>query len=339
MSKKALSAKILLKYFKPISLPILTSIRPKVLYILAYHRIFPFPGKNYPFAESTISATPEEFDKQMEFVRKRFNVINFDTISNAISSGKPLPKKSLIITFDDGYGDNYEIAFEIIRKHKLTATIFLSTYFIDTGKPFWFDKLSYIIKKMPQGPITFGSGKYIFEVTDKNREEIRKSVVKLLRTVTNEERLNLLSQLEQQSKIVVPKDDLELAKPLDWRQIREMSDEGIEIGSHTITHPFLTKLTRDEIIYELAESKKIIEDKTGTQVKSIAYPNGDYNQTVIYCAKECGYEVGISYEHNFIDINKYQPFSLPRIHVELDVTYPLFQANILFPQVFVKYGG
>lgn len=336
VSKKSVLAKILFKYLETISLPILTAIRPNLLYILAYHRIFPFPGKDYPFSEGTISATPVEFDKQMKFVRKRFNVINFETLSNAISSGKPLPKNSLIITFDDGYADNYEIAWGILKKYGLTATIFLVTSFVESSNLFWFDKLSYVIKRFSGNSINFG--KYVFETGNKNREMIRESVMRICRSVSEKERVRLYSDLEKQCNIRMPSEHIALAKPLSWGQIREMSEGGIEIGSHTVTHPFLSNLTIDEIMYELVESKRAIEEKLGKKIKSVAYPAGSYDERVVNCVKDCGYQFGVSYEHNVKKFDENDLFNMPRIHVETEVDYTLFQANLFFPQLFVRFG-
>jgi peptidoglycan/xylan/chitin deacetylase (PgdA/CDA1 family) len=337
MSKKALLANILFKHLKPISLSVFTKIRLNLLYILAYHRIFPLPGKDYPFSESTISATPEEFDKQMDFVRNRFNVINFGVLSNAISSGKPLPKNSLIITFDDGYADNFEIAWEILKKYGLTATIFLVTSFVGSSNLFWFDKLSYMIKRFSGDFIN--AGKYVFETGSKNREMIRESVMRIFRSVSEKDRLRLYGELEKQCNIGITSEDIALAKPLSWDQIREMSKGGIEFGSHTISHPFLSNLTKSEMMYELLESKHVIEQKLGKEIQSIAYPSGSYDHRVMNCAKNCGYQFGTSYEHNVTKFDENNLFNMPRIHVETDVDYTLFQANLLLPQLFVKFGG
>jgi peptidoglycan/xylan/chitin deacetylase (PgdA/CDA1 family) len=337
MSKKALLGKILFKYFKPISLPFFTSIRPKFLYILAYHRVVALHRKDYPFSEGTISATPEEFDKQMGFVRKRFNVINFGALSDALSSGKPLPNNSLIITFDDGYADNYEIAWKTLKKYGLSATFFLVTSFMGSSDLLWFDKLSWLIKSLPGNSVKLG--KYVFQTENKSREMVRESVMTIFRSVPEKERVWLYSELEKQCNIRISSEHIELAKPLTWSQIREMSKGGMEFGSHTVSHPFLSNLTKNEMVYELTESKRIIEEKLGEKIKSIAYPSGSYDQRVINCAKNCGYQFGVSYEHNVKRIDAINLFSIPRIHVETDVDYTLFQANLLLPQIFVKHGG
>jgi peptidoglycan/xylan/chitin deacetylase (PgdA/CDA1 family) len=333
--KKNIFADIIFRWLGFVSLPVFSMMRPNLFYILAYHRVSPFNIGNYPFEAGTISAIPEEFEKQIRFVMKRFNVINFSILSDILSSDKILPKNSLIITFDDGYADNYEIAWKILKRYGLTATVFLSTSFIDKKEIFWFDKLTYIIKKIPNGRLVIDEGKHTFKIENGNRDQIRDSMMSLLLTVSNTDRIRLFQQLEQQSNIHILPEHFELAKPLNWSQVLEMSEGGLEIGSHTVTHPFLANLTIDEITCELAESKRVLEEKLGKEIKSIAYPFGNYDHRVMSCAKHCGYQFGVSYEHNVRRFNESELLNMPRIRMEADVSYALFQANLLFPQLFV----
>ena len=336
MSKKSLLADVLFHRLGFVTLSICNAFKPKALYVLAYHRVHPLPGPDYPFLDGIVSASPESFEKQLRFVSKRFNVINFNDISDLLASGANVPDHSLVITFDDGYADNYEVAFKMLMEFGLTATVFVTTSFVDSGQPLWFDRSAYIIKALPNGVISFDSGRYEFEVTDTNREEIIGSVRDLFVSHSNEDRLRWLDELERQSGVSVSPDHMQLVKPLSWDQIGEMSDRGIEIGSHTVTHPYLTKLNDDAMMFELSESKSAIERHTGKQVKSVAYPAGVFDRRVQSCAKDCGYEFGISYEHGVKKFTRDDTFAIPRLHVETDVSFPLFQANLLFPQLFVR---
>jgi peptidoglycan/xylan/chitin deacetylase (PgdA/CDA1 family) len=336
MSKKSLLADILFRRLKYVTVPICNAFRPKLLYVLAYHRVFPPPGADYPFLDGIVSASPESFEEQLRFVKKRFNVINFNDLSDLLSSAENVPDNALVITFDDGYADNYDIAFKILKSFGLTATMFVSTSFVDSGQPLWFDKSAYIIKAVSEGTISFDSGRYKFEVTDENREEIIGSVRDLFVSHSNEDRLRWLGELENQSGVSIKPEHTELVKSLNWDKIREMSDGGIEIGSHTVTHPYLTKLTNEAMRFELSESKRAIEENTGKQVKSVAYPAGAFDRRVQECAKDCGYEFGISYKHEVTKLMEDNTFAIPRIHVETDVDFPLFQANLLFPRLFVR---
>jgi peptidoglycan/xylan/chitin deacetylase (PgdA/CDA1 family) len=336
MSKKSSLADLLFRRLKYVSVPICSALRPELFNVLAYHRVSPPQGADYPFLDGIVSATPEDFEEQLRFVKKRFNVINFDIVSDIMLSGRGLPENPLVITFDDGYADNYEIAFNLLKKYGLTATVFVSTSFVDSGQPLWFDKSAYVINKIPEGPLAFDSANYNFDVNDSNRKQTIKAVRDLFLSVSNDERVRFMDELAQQSGIGIEQEHLDLVRPLNWDQIKEMSDNGIEIGSHTVTHPYLTNLTRDQLEYELGESKRVIEQHTGRSVKSIAYPAGVYDKEVVDCAKRCGYQFGISYDHGIKRLNEDDLFAIPRIHVETDVSVPLFKANLLFPQLFVR---
>jgi peptidoglycan/xylan/chitin deacetylase (PgdA/CDA1 family) len=336
MSKKRLLADILFRRLKYVTVPICNTFGSNLFYVLAYHRVLPPPGADYPFLDGIVSASPESFEKQLRFVRNRFNVVNFNDVSGWLSTGANFPGNSLVITFDDGYADNYDVAFKILKRLGMTATMFVSTSFVDTGQPLWFDKSAYIIKAVSEGTISFDSGKYQFEVTDANREKTIGSVRDLFVSHSNDDRLRWLRELETTSGVRIKPEHAELVKPLNWSQIKEMSDNGIEIGSHTVTHPYLTTMTDEAMKFELSDSKRLIEQHTGKQVKSIAYPAGAYDRRVQECARECGYEFGIAYKHEVKKLTEDDRFAVPRIHVETDDDFLLFQANLLFPRLFIR---
>lgn len=332
--KKRLLADILFRKLRCASLPCFSFGGNHLLYVLAYHRLAPQHCRNYPFSKGTISATLDDFDKQMRFVSKRFNVIGFEELSKCISSGRSLPENSLIITFDDGYADNYEIAWEVLKRYELTATIFLAVSSVETSTLFWFDKLSYMMNKFSGKSIKIGE--HVFKPKNDNREMVRESVMALFSSVSEQERLGLFAEMERQCNIRVQPEDSTLPKPLSWKQIDEMSKGGMEFGSHTMSHPFLENLSEEEIMYELRESKLVIERSINKEVKAVAYPSGSYDRRVLYCAKKCGYQFGVSYENNVREFDRDRTFEIPRIHVETDVDYSQFQANLLLPGLFLK---
>jgi len=305
------------------------------LYILGYHRIADFSNSNYPYNKKLISASPDDFDKQMQFLKNNFNVINFYMLHNILSSGNKIPEKSIIITFDDGYSDNYYIAFDILKSHGLTAVLFVSTSFVENQEPFWFEKVTYIINNTPPCCLELGSGKYIFKLTDSNRNTIRNKLRKLLSHISNRERLNFLDEIDHQTQISIPLDDFNLARPLNWDQVCEMSREGIEIGSHTKNHPYLENLNSDEIIDEIDESKRIIEEKIGKEIISLAYPSGSYDENIISYLEKSNYFFGISNNYNATNFSEDLRYCLPRIYIDSNVDYALFRANLLIPNIFV----
>ena len=118
----------------------------KHLSILAYHSIQPLQN-NYPFNPEIISAEPETFRKQMAFVKKYFNVINFKQLHEIYQNNQQLPPNSLIITFDDGYSDNFGTMLPILEEFDLTACVYISTNYINENHVFWFDEVAFILRK------------------------------------------------------------------------------------------------------------------------------------------------------------------------------------------------
>jgi len=338
MSKKKRLAEMVFGRLGFVTLPAFGAMRPRWLSVLAYHQVVDSISEDYPFVRGTLSATRDEFEKQVVFVKKHYDVINFQVLSESLRHGR-IPKRALIITFDDGYRSNYDVVYEVLKKHGVTATIFVSTQFVDSGEPFWFDKVAYEIYTMALGQLSLDEGKHILEIHHDNRREARRSLQTILSRVPNETRMKMLDELERVAQTKISDDDRRLAQPLTWKQIQQMSEGGIEIASHTVSHPYLPNLTDGEIELELARSKESIEQATGCEVKCIAYPAGSYDARVMDWAQRCGYEFGVSYKHDVAPFRSKTAFEIPRLHVETDVEYPLFVANLMWPQVFVRRGS
>jgi peptidoglycan/xylan/chitin deacetylase (PgdA/CDA1 family) len=309
------------------------------LLVLAYHRVGALPDPDYPFQHEIMSATPDQFDQQLGFLKRHFNVVNFHMLAQMEDSGRSLPPDLLVITFDDGYADNFETALPILQAHGLTASIYVSTGFIDAHAPFWFDMLSFYIMRMKPGTLSLNRNNFRLNVTDTNRLEVRRSLGQALRVVSDTTRLLILDELKEQSQVVPTDADMELARPLTWDQLRALDKAGIEIGSHTVSHPFLVQLGDRELVLELSGSKVRIEEQLGRQVTSLSYPTGGseyFDARSVRVAEESGYRFALSYDHATVRTSRLRRFEIPRIHVEPTVSEPLFKANLLLPLIFVR---
>lgn len=318
---------------------LLTAKRSRRLLVLAYHRIGDIPGRDYPFQHEVMSATPDAFDSQLTFLKRNFNVVNFHTLADMAEAREPVPPGSVVITFDDGYADNYTTALPILQSHDLTASIYLATGFIDAQAPFWFDMLSYHVMRMKPGELCLNRGNFRVEVTDKNRSQVRSSLGQAVRVLSDASRLLILEELAQQSGVSPSPEEGELARPLTWDEVRSLDRAGIEIGSHTVSHPFLIQLNDEELARELTESKQRIEQETGTTVRSLSYPTGGsqyYDARTVSMTQSAGYRFAVSYDHAAVRISRLKPFEIPRIHVEPYVSMPEFKANLVLPGVFVR---
>lgn len=335
MRKKERLAKILMQSW----LEKLLSLRKKNgLAILAYHSIQQL-SDDYPFNPEIISATPDMFDQQMAFVRRYFNVINFHQLLEVWPSSETapdLPPNSLMITFDDGYADNFLTAMPILQSHDLTAIFYVSTEFVDQQKLFWFDALAFFIFNMPAGRLTLSDGQFVATLDDTNRDVQRRKLGKFLQTVTDEQRLSVLNELKVKAGLEVSEAQAKYGSPLTWPQVKGLRSGGMEVGSHSVNHGFLDVLTTEELRHQIQMSKSVLEKNLEEEIVSFSYPNGNLNQDVIKAVSDAGYKFAVSYKHSIAIPTSANRFTLPRVHVETDVGLELFKGNLFFPEIFVR---
>jgi len=307
------------------------------LTILAYHRVTYHSGTDFLFHDNVISCSPEIFDSQMSFCRRYFTPITFSHFSNCLNDELRLPERPLIITFDDGYKDNFTYAFPILRKYKIPATIFLTTGYIGKNELFWWDAVAYSIKtskrRQLEMDINNSSYKFILDSNEERRASIRKLGL-ILKSLSNDKKNEILQQLFLLSDVRLPQSEISMG----WDDVKEMCREGIEFGSHTVTHPILTKISGRDIIFELEESKKIIEGTIDKEVIAFAYPNGrreDFDSHIKNVLNELGYRFAVSCINGINDIADFDKYDLKRIGVDgEDLSY--FKTRIAFPTLTVR---
>jgi len=264
--------------------------------VLRYHRVGGSKGEPLPLA-----VTPEEFDAQLAFLKERCEVVTARTVAEAIVEERVLPPNAVAITFDDGYEDNFSIAFPILRKHGLTACFFLTAGWIETSRVLWWDRLREYLRE---------AARERYEPV--GHEKLPKPVA---HAIAGANLLHPLGVVALERELVAalrglnrPPDELEalverIAEaygcgevdpepylPMNWFQAELLRDGGMEIGSHTMSHVRLTTVAADAAYQELEQSKRLLEEKLGTAIDLLAYPAGDHNRDVMDLAAEAGYE-------------------------------------------------
>jgi len=284
--------------------------RKKATYIiLMYHKI-DIPSDYFP------SLDPEIFQKQIEFIRKKYSIISLEDILNGkiIKENK---KPKFIITFDDGYRCIYKYAYPILKKYNMPATVFLTVESIEKNIPIWTDILAYYIKTTSQRKlkIRVQHKEYLFDLSDETKKLIAlKQLKNILKMIDDKEREEIMSSLKNKLEVDTPNE--EILYMLSWDKIREMAKNNISFGSHTMTHPILTRVSLGTAGKEIFESKRIIEEKIGKPVITFAYPNGeamDFNAQIKNLVKEAGYKVACTtiYGSNNCDTD---PYELRRVY-------------------------
>jgi len=312
--------------------------------VLLYHRV-----ADLDLDPQLLSVTPRHFDEHLQTLSQSYDVMTIATLVEHLEA-RTLPKRSVAITFDDGYKDNL-FAKSQLEKFGLPATVFVTTSALDNGREFWWDELEQLFLApghLPErlygstldgfklhrfiGAMELGEDAFYgtdtaktfagWNVANDNNPTIRHQVY---REVHNYLRLIATGTAEKESI---------LQGFFDWagrqRQIRashqalsrqdlaELARGGlIEIGSHTTTHPVLAKLSGKEQASEIDDSRSLLQELLGLPVQSFAYPYGaacDFNSESVAIVRDCGYRAACS---NIPDLvwTGTDPYQLPRVLV------------------------
>jgi peptidoglycan/xylan/chitin deacetylase (PgdA/CDA1 family) len=257
--------------------------------ILYYHRVNNDRDPFFP------SMPVEVFERQMRFVARRYRVVSLERLIEHLESGSP--GTLVAITFDDGYRDNYENAFPILQHYGLAATIFLSTGSLDTGVPLWFEVLAGAVKTTSREFLDVETDlpRRFWMRTPEERLRANGELFALLRQMPEDERQRRLSAVL--CELAAPDRDLRRDMMLTWDQVRWMNRQGFAFGGHTVTHPFLSRLTRDQVNWEVSECKRRIESELQAPVTHFAYPNGrdeDFGPWNKDALRAAGYQAAVS---------------------------------------------
>lgn len=263
----------------------------------------------------------DTFKQHLDFICKHYKIIPLSDVVNALQEQKPLPRKSIFITFDDGYSGNYDTAYSLLKMYDAVATFFVPTHYIETGEPLPTDLIDAAVKltSKTQFEIGINGNVRIFDISDNEKKHQTAEILhKMFKSVSFKERDswldNLALQLGYASRQKVPELGKHV-KPMNWSQIKELARNGMEIGSHTHRHVILASVSTDLAIEELSLSKETIESKLGTSCHSFSYPKGSYpedgNEQTNQLVKKTGYQCA-AYMHYGFNTNETNPYFLTR---------------------------
>lgn len=263
--------------------------------IVTYHRITDRKMSEIEASLPFLFTSQQAFEKQLLFFKQCYKVIPLKELVERGRDGKA-PRNSLIITFDDGYEDNFRNAYKSLSKMHLPATFFITVDRIgkDKVKPYWWDRLYYYLSEIQKRENR--------EVSDGVRgelspiyEEFKNNASHLFARMNREETdkiERLLDRIQENYQIDSEKVYRE-NRMLNWQQISEMS-QNHDFGSHTCSHRNLLRLSDDQKYHEIVESKEIIEKFTKRKVSAFSSPAGHMNKEIEGFVEKGGYEFAVT---------------------------------------------
>lgn len=283
--------------------------------IVVYHR----------FSENgnRLSTSAAAFREQLEYLTAHYRVLPLSEMASYFRRGRRLPPSVAAVTIDDGYRDSFEIAFPILRQYNVPASVFVATDFIDQRAWLWTDKLRYLTSQADTAMLetTINDRALRIKLGDTESRLFAASLVNSeLKQMPDEAKEDVITNIASSLKVSLPCVPPGDFGPLTWEQVREMDTAGIEVGSHTLTHPILTNITRERLRKELNESRRRLEEVLGRKVDLFCYPNGDFDAMVSSEVERAGYTCAVTSRHG-LNTRTADPLALRRIHTERDLVH------------------
>ena len=280
------------KYIKNIIKKRLTAIKwrfiPNGIYCFNYHRIG--SSKNTRYDPDIFSCDAATFCSHLTFYTKHFKIITVEELSRIVERNEPIDKKLALITFDDGYIDNFEVAYQVLKKHEMTAVFFVPTSYIGSSILPWWDEIAWMIRNTKRDSVLIESWENEVQI---DRSDMNSTIRNVLLRVKKMEQITMEEILFKMRKYLECHLDVGKAKLfMNWNHLKEMQKHGMEIGSHTESHEILSHIDKAGQVNELKRSKNILQENLKVSVSSFAYPvgtKGTYNEETLDALKECEY--------------------------------------------------
>lgn len=306
------------------------------LVVFNYHRIGNSLDSNSDRA--LFSATQEVFEKQVQFLKRNYDVIGVDGLHNALHDPT---SQSVLITFDDGDLDNYEAAFPVLQQLDATALFFITSGFIDDRSLSWWDEVAWMVRTTELREIDWQE-LFPNRLQLSDDSQIQSAIFELLLKLKSlpeelvDEFLDTLGNVLKTGRCPQAiADELWMS----WDMIREMDQAGMGVGGHTVTHPVLANCDPDRQRFEIQTSKQRIEQEIGHDITAFSYPVGQpdsFTHETQAILEEVGYLWGFSFYGGYCPAMRFEQFDLKRMPVEQRLEANLFQSIARLPQIFAR---
>lgn len=305
------------------------------LLTLNYHRVGDPEGQ--PWDHSLWSAREQELDDQLATLAREAEVIGPEDVERALRERRR--GRRVMLTFDDGYRDNFELAYPLLRRHGLTATFFLTTGFLDSPFVPWWDEISWMVRNarvdsMPADGWLEGAG-----ALDLSQQDAAIATLvarcKQLPGARVDAFLDHIAQESGSGRCDVDAGELWIT----WGMARQMRDGGMTIGGHTVTHPVLASVPLDRQREEIDGCAARLKQELGEPMRWFAYPvgaRGTFTAQTQQLLRQAGVQLAFSFYGGHGRFSRWDALAVPRVHVGLSHKAELLQAMVLLPRLFAR---
>ena len=301
------------------------------LYIAMYHYTRDLKHSRYPEIKGL---DKELFKNQIEFMKNSFNVVTMEQVLENIQGEgmHGLPENALLLTFDDGYADNYTVAYPILEEYGLQGSFFIPGKTFATHQLLDVNKIHYILANADIYKLVddlkkqmdyYRGSEYQYASTDElfheyavaNRFDIKETIFvkRMLQTVLPEKLRNTISSNLFEKYVGVIEEQLAYELYMTEEQIRTMKRHGMFIGIHGYDHYWLGNLPKDKMKQDILMALDTLDEFIDRKQWVMNYPYGSYNQEVISYIRQQGACIGLTTDARVAELGKDSAFELPRL--------------------------
>lgn len=315
--------------------------------VLMYHRVLTADERARSASHPALVVDAATFARQMAFLARWFTVMSVDELAGRMERGEPLPDRSCLITFDDGWRDNYTNALPVLRRHRLPALIFLPVNFIGRRRLFWQEGLTHALVRVVSEVRRAPSRRAEFEallapldlagVPAIDASDPRPYVIDAITRLKGVEPAVVDGLVQRIDAALVsgpaPADAVDPAAVdgfMSWQEVEEMGRAGVAFGGHGAEHRLLTKVSAEEVESEVRLSKAVVDERFAGTAPTFSYPNGYLTPEIADRVRAAGYRLGFTTSRGFVSAGD-DRFTVRRLNVHEAVTNtgPLFLARVL----------
>jgi peptidoglycan/xylan/chitin deacetylase (PgdA/CDA1 family) len=301
--------------------------------VLNYHRVG--SGNDSPFDRGLWSTDAETFSDQVRFCKSQLDVITPDDIPRVVAHGRG---RYALITFDDGYRDNYEIAFPILKAEGVSATFFIATGFVDFPRVPWWDEIAWMVRTSEQDRVGLAGwlpAPILFDEPD--REGAIRTLLRAYKAMPAESTGRFLNAIAEGTRTGRCSADVGLSFWMTWNMLREMKAAGMTVAGHSVTHPIMARASRERQREEIIGCATRLAEELGEPMRHFSYPVGKLNtfdSVTQDCLREAGVWNAFSYYGGFRRFGDWNNYDVRRVPIETYLTPDCFRSIVTLPQVF-----
>lgn len=283
--------------------------------ILMYHRVLPAGQAAGCHTIPSIIVHEDTFAAQMAYLAAHCRPLPLADLAHGALAGG-LPRRSVAVTFDDGWEDTCRVALPILSRHGIPATVFVTTGFLGTDRVFWQERFRFLLARLtaehPHAPGDLLASLSPTLADLPSGPNVEQALFARLATLDEPAREAVHDRLR--TALGGPEIDGALHAFLTWDQARTLARAGIGLGSHTVRHPDLTRLTDAALATELADSRATLRDRLDIVPDTLAYPTGYHDARVMAAARAAGYVLAVTTRARTVRPGD-DPLALPRLNV------------------------